>query len=63
MSIVAIIQLALAALQPLIPLLTKDTAYPKIASEVEAAIAALSNAQQQIVDLNELESLRTQKLW
>lgn len=63
MSVLTIIQLALAALQPLIPLLTNNTAYPKIASEIEAAIAALVNAQKAIIDEQELESLRTQKIW
>lgn len=63
MSVLAIIQLALAALQPLIPLLTNNTAYPKIASEISAAIASLTSAQQKIIDLQELESLRTEKIW
>jgi hypothetical protein len=63
MSVLAIIQLALAALQPLIPLLTNNTAYPKIASEIEAAIASLTNAQQAIINEQELESLRTHKIW
>lgn len=63
MSVLTIIQIALAALQSVLPLVTNNTAYPKIASEIQAAIASLSHAQQQIIDLRELESLRTQKIW
>ena len=63
MTVLAIIQIALAALQSVLPLISKSTAYPKIASEIEAAIASLVSAQQKIIDLQELESLRSQKIW
>jgi hypothetical protein len=60
--VLAIIQLALAALQPLIPLLTNNTAYPKIASEIEAAIGITRpTLSKQIINEQELESLRTHK--
>jgi DNA-directed RNA polymerase specialized sigma24 family protein len=63
MSVLAIIQLALAALQTTLPFVTKNPAFSEVASEVMAAITSLTNVQQKIVDLNELEGLRTQKTW
>lgn len=63
MSVLAIIQLALAALQSALPFITKNPAFGEVASEVQSAITSLTNVQQKIVDLNELESLRTQKTW
>lgn len=63
MSVLTIIQIALAALQSVLPFITKNDAFGKVASEIAAAVDSLTKAQQQIIDLQELESLRTQKTW
>lgn len=63
MTILEIIQLSLVALQATLGQLTKAAAPVEVISEVEAAIASLVGVQQKIVDLNELESLRTSKVW
>jgi DNA-directed RNA polymerase specialized sigma24 family protein len=62
-TVLAIIQLALGALQSTLPFITKNPAFDKVITEVESAIASLTSVQQKIVDLNELEGLRTQKTW
>lgn len=64
MSVLAIISLALGALQSVLPFVTKNTAIEKVISEAVAALTnVMSNQSNDPVTLAELENLRSKKLW
>lgn len=63
MTILEIIQLALAASQSVLAGLQKSGAPEEIVSEIKAAVQGLTNAKDKAATLAELESLRTENLW
>lgn len=64
MSVLAIIQLALAGLQSVIPFFTTNSAVEKVVSEAITAITNVVNNQSAAPEtLAEIEALRTKRLW
>lgn len=64
MSVLSVIQLALAGLQSVIPFLTQNSAIEKVVSESISAIDNVVNNQSAAPEtLAEIEALRTKKLW